>query len=148
MRLEDIPCIADFAPNRTVLEGRKTKISEIVNLPLVFTGWTFTESKFQDNKRKKAKKEDEEEQVEVIDFEDTKEDKNKKDEKKDEPDIPKQKRECLTLQFEKDGELRVLFTSSSVLIQQLKDFIEAKPDATKFRACIQHIDNRFYKFST
>lgn len=142
MWLEDIPCIADFAPNRTVLEGRKTKISEIVNLPLVFTGWTFTESKFQDNKRKKPKKEDGEEQVEVIDFEDV-----KKDEKDEEPDVPKQKRECLTLQFEKDGELRVLFTSSSVLIQQLKDFIEAKPDATKFRACIQHIDNRFYKFS-
>ena len=140
MRLEDIPCIADFAPNRTVLEGRKTKISEIVNLPLVFTGWTFTESKFQDNKRKKPKKE--EEQVEVIDFESVKEVKD------EEPEKPKQKRECLTLQFEKDGELRVLFTSSSVLIQQLKDFIEARPDATKFRACIQHIDNRFYKFST
>ena len=141
MQLDDIPCIADFAPNRTVLEGRKTKISEIVNLPLVFTGWTFTESKFQDNKRKKPKKE-EEEQVEVIDFESVKEVEDEESEK------PKQKRECLTLQFEKDGELRVLFTSSSVLIQQLKDFIEARPDATKFRACIQHIDNRFYKFST
>lgn len=139
MRLEDIPCLADYAPNRTVLEGRKTKISEIVNLPLVFTGWTFTESKFQDSKKKKQK--EKEEQVEVIDFEDVTE---IKEPAKDEP---KQKRECLTLQFEKDGELRVLFTSSSVLIQQLKDFIEVKPEATKFRACIQHIDNRFYKFS-
>lgn len=140
MRVDDIPCLADYAPNRTVLEGRKTKISEIVNLSLVFTGWTFTESKFQ-NTRKKKQKQDEE-QVEIVEFEDVAEDKELV------LDEPKPKRECLTLQFEKDGELRVLFTSSSVLIQQLKDFIEAKPDATKFRACIQHIDNRFYKFST
>lgn len=141
--------IADIAPNRTVLEGRKTKMSEIVNMSLVFTGWTFTESKFQ-NKRKH---EDfyPDEHVEVVEKKSKAKSgasiqKNEQD--KDKAKKPEEKRECLTLQFKLDNDLRIVFTSSAVLIQQLRDFLKAKPDATSFRATIKHIDNRFYKFST
>lgn len=141
--------IADIAPNRTVLEGRKTKMSEIVNMSLVFTGWTFTESKFQ-NKRKH---EDfyPDEHVEVIEEKSKTKDEasvSGDEQNKDKAKKTKEKRECLTLQFTLDGDLRIVFTSSAVLIQQLRDFLKVKPDATSFRATIKHIDNRFYKFST
>ena len=106
---EDIPCIADFANNHTILEGKKVKISDIVNIPLVFTGWKISASHFKDKNSRSMK--------------------------------------CLTLQFDKDGDKCIIFTSSSVLIQQITDFEKQSPNSKKFKATIRHIDNRFYKFS-
>ena len=57
-----------------------------------------------------------------------------------------EKCERLTLQFEQDGQKHIVFTSSEVLIEQLKSFIKAMPDAKCFRATIKRVDNKFLKF--
>lgn len=107
--IDEIPRIADFAKNRTILEGKKVHIDDILNIELVFTGWKISNSHFKDKNAKNQK--------------------------------------CLTLQFDKDGNKCIIFTSSNVLMQQLNDFVQANPNATDFRARIKHIDNRFYKFT-
>ena len=112
-----------------MLEGKKIKINEILNLTLVFTGWKITISKYQDKETREKLKEQNE----------------KPEQKKDDKKI--KLRECLELQFIYENEKRVIFTSSGVLIQQLKDFLKAQPDATQFKACIKYVDNRFYKFA-
>lgn len=124
---EDVPKLSEFVENRTVLEGKKININTVLNIPLIFTGWKFSISKFQDK--------------------DVQEKLKKQNENKDNKVEKIKLRECLTLQFIYENEKRVLFTSSSVLIQQLRDFIKEKPDASCFKACIQYKDNRFYKFS-
>lgn len=129
MQLDEIPALSKIAPNTTVLEGKKIKINEILNLTLVFTGWKITISKYQDKETREKLKEQNE----------------KPEQKKDDKKI--KLRECLELQFIYENEKRVIFTSSGVLIQQLKDFLKAQPDATQFKACIKYVDNRFYKFA-
>lgn len=49
---------------------------------------------------------------------------------------------CLTLQIEIDGERRVIFTGSEVLIGQMEKYGDECP----FNACIRKID-RFYTLS-
>ena len=57
--------------------------------------------------------------------------------------------DCLTLQFEKDGKRHVIFTGSTVLIDQITKYEQArdKTKPRKFRAVIKKIDN-FYVFSS
>lgn len=55
--------------------------------------------------------------------------------------------QCLTLQFERNGQHHIVFTGSNVLISQIEAY-EAARDKTKprmFKAVIRKIDN-FYKF--
>ena len=104
---EDIPVLASIAKHTSLLEGPKVSISEILNIPLVFTGWEFGSSNFEKDGRRS---------------------------------------ERLTLQFELNGQKRIVFTSSEVLIEQHRSFLEAMPGAKKFRATIKRIDNKFLKF--
>ena len=103
-----IPVLAEIVPSVNHLEGTKKAITDILNVPLVFTGWKFGNSKFKDDSGEKC--------------------------------------ERLTLQFEQDGQKHIVFTSSEVLIEQLRAFIKAMPDATCFRATIKRVDNKFLKF--
>ena len=50
---------------------------------------------------------------------------------------------CMTIQVEIEGERRVIFTASEVLIDQLEEHKERLP----FLATIQKIDGRFYTLS-
>ena len=106
---DDIPEICDFLPEHEVLDGEKVKIDTILNIPLVFTGWTIGESDYQ---KKGAE-------------------------------------EVLTLQFQRDdGQKNIIFTGSTVLIEQIREFekaIEEKKIRKRFRAVIKKID-KFYKF--
>ena len=51
-------------------------------------------------------------------------------------------KQCLDLQFEKDGDLYVLFTNSGVLIRQLEQYKCELP----FETVIKRV-NRYYTFS-
>ena len=51
-------------------------------------------------------------------------------------------KKLLTLQIKLDGENRVIFTSSNVLIDQSQKYEEEMP----FLATIKKINNRFYSF--
>jgi len=104
---EEIPSIAAIAKHTSILEGAKVSISEILNIPLIFTGWEFGDSKFTKNGKQS---------------------------------------ERVTLQFEQDGRKHIVFTSSEVLIEQLRAFEKAMPEAKKFRATIKRFDNKFFKF--
>jgi hypothetical protein len=104
---DNIPVLASIAKHTSVMEGAKVSISEILNVPLVFTGWQMGNSKFEKDGKRAAR---------------------------------------LTLQFEQNGQKKIVFTSSEVLIEQLKSFLEAMPDATCFRATIRRVDNKFFKF--
>lgn len=90
------------------MRGQKCPVTDILNVPLVFTGWKFGKSKFEGDNGEKA--------------------------------------ERLTLQFERDGNKHVIFTSSEVLIEQLRAFIKAMPNATRFKATIRRVDNKCLKF--
>lgn len=105
---DEIPVLAKIVPESSHLEGTKMPVTDILNVPLVFTGWKFGKSKFEDDSGQKA--------------------------------------ERLTLQFEQDGKKHVIFTSSEVLIEQLRAFIKAMPDATCFKATIRRVDNKCLKF--
>lgn len=52
-------------------------------------------------------------------------------------------KKLLTLQIKLDGENRVVFTSSNVLIDQSQKYEEEMP----FLATIEKINNRFYSFT-
>ena len=52
-------------------------------------------------------------------------------------------KKLLTLQIKLDGENRVIFTSSNVLIDQSQKYEEEMP----FLATIKKINNRFYSFT-
>ena len=106
--MSDIPVLAEIVPAVNHLEGTKKPITDILNVPLVFTGWKFGSSKFKDDDGNKS--------------------------------------ERLTLQFEQDGQKHIVFTSSEVLIEQLRSFEKAMPGATCFRATIKRVDNKFLKF--
>jgi len=54
--------------------------------------------------------------------------------------------ERLTLQFILNGERRITFTGSSVLIQQIREF-EKRTESRTFRTVIRKI-NKFYKFAS
>ena len=41
----EIPELADIVPSHAALDGSKVKIDSILNLPLVFTGWSVRDSK-------------------------------------------------------------------------------------------------------
>ncbi len=45
---DNVPEFADVVPDTGNLEGDKMPIDEILNLPLVFTGWEIKQSKFKD----------------------------------------------------------------------------------------------------
>jgi len=108
--MNDIPVLADVVPKTAVLEGQKMSLSDILNIPLVFTGWTFGSSKFK-------------------------------------PDGGGNRcMERMTLQFDLDGQKRIVFTSSEVLISQVRDFMRLMPEATCFKATIKRIDGKFLKF--
>lgn len=50
---------------------------------------------------------------------------------------------CLTLQVEIEGERRVIFTASEVLIDQIEEYKDRLP----FLAKIEKVDGRFYRFT-
>ncbi len=103
-----IPEFADIVPDTENLEGDKMPIDDILNIPLIFTGWEIKNSKFRDRGNDS---------------------------------------QCLTLQFLFNGEPRIAFTGSGVLIEQIEKFEKAlKPgQPRKFRATIRKIQ-KFYKF--
>jgi len=104
---ESIPEFADIVPDRGTMDGAKMPIENIVNIPLVFTNWEISQSKYRDKGG------------------DT---------------------ERLTLQFLYNGEHRITFTGSTVLIGQLREYDNARdPNRKTFKAIIRKID-RFYKF--
>ena len=106
---EDIPVLAEIVPkNATMLDGTKMQLSDILNIPLVFTGWTFGSSKFKSNSNHDM--------------------------------------ERMTLQFDLNGEKHIVFTSSEVLIAQVREFVRLMLNATCFRATIKRIDGKFLKF--
>ena len=45
----DVPEFADVVPDTGNLEGEKMPIEDILNLPLIFTGWEISKSKYRDN---------------------------------------------------------------------------------------------------
>lgn len=49
---------------------------------------------------------------------------------------------CLTIQFEVDGEKRVIFTGSDVLISQFERYGDELP----FLAILKKVDNKFFLF--
>jgi len=104
---ESIPEFVDVVPDRGTMDGAKMPIENIVNIPLVFTNWEISQSKYRDKGG------------------DT---------------------ERLTLQFLYNGEHRITFTGSTVLIGQLREYDNARdPNRKTFKAIIRKID-RFYKF--
>lgn len=46
---DDVPEFADVVPDTGNLEGDKMPIEDILNLPLIFTGWEISKSKYRDN---------------------------------------------------------------------------------------------------
>ena len=105
---EEIPVLAEVVPKTAMLEGTKMALSDILNIPLVFTAWTFGSSKFKSNRNSDM--------------------------------------ERMTLQFKMNGEKHIVFTSSEVLIAQVRDFVRIMPEATCFKATIKRIDGKFLKF--
>lgn len=93
---------SDFAEEEQALDGDKAKIDDIVNQPIVVTGYKVRNSRYSKNKSG----------------------------------------EYLTLQFEIEGQKRVCFTGSDVLIDQTKKYGEHIP----FEAIIKKI-NRYYTFT-
>lgn len=81
-----IPNFSDIVPDKPQLAGRKVSMDEILNIPIMVTGWAFSKSKHTEG-------------------------------------------DCLMLQFtrqdEDTGEQYVLFTGSSVLIDQIHCFEQA-----------------------
>jgi hypothetical protein len=53
--IDEIPRIADFAKNRTILEGKKVHIDDVLNIELVFTGWKISNSHFKDKNARNQK---------------------------------------------------------------------------------------------
>ncbi len=45
---ESIPEFADVVPDRGSMDGAKMPIENIVNIPLVFTNWEISQSKYRD----------------------------------------------------------------------------------------------------
>ena len=45
---DDVPEFADVVPDTGNLEGDKMPIDDILNLPLIFTGWEVKQSKFKE----------------------------------------------------------------------------------------------------
>jgi hypothetical protein len=53
--IDEIQRIADFAKNRTILEGKKVHIDDILNIDLVFTGWKIGTSHYKDKNARNQK---------------------------------------------------------------------------------------------
>lgn len=108
MNEDEIPEFADIVPDRGTLDGAKIPIDEILNVPVVFTNWEISKSKYSKDGKESQR---------------------------------------LTLQFIWQGEHRILFTGSTVLIEQIRQYEELRDQnrPKMFRATIRRID-QFYKF--
>ena len=106
--MNNIPVLAEIVPKTSMLDGTKMQLTDILNIPLVFTGWTFGSSKFKSDTNR------------VL--------------------------ERMTLQFDMDGKKHIVFTSSDVLISQVRDFMRLMPEANCFKATIKRVDGKFLKF--
>ena len=97
---DEIHYFSDFAEAKTLLDGKKKRMDEVLNRPMIIRGHKIIPSKKNSGEM------------------------------------------CLHLQFDMDNELCILFTGSTVLIDQCEKYTDKIP----FRTKIVRID-KYFTFS-